>query len=191
MKSISPAQMKAAYIPVSREEGKFLYLLARSTRALHMVEFGASFGISTVYLAAAARDNGGQVVTTEIEPTKCKVTRDNLREAGLSDYAQVLEGDALQTLAPAGGETSEIDLLFLDGWKDLYLPVLKVVEPRLADGAVIVADNVNLRDARPYLDWVRAPTNGFVGVTLFNGAMEVSHFDRVPSHAQGISPHPI
>ena len=104
----------------------------------------------------------------------------------------VLEGDALQTLAPAEGERSEIDLLFLDGRrrKDLYLPLLKVVEPRLADHAVIVADTVNLQDARPYLDRVRAPNGGFVSATLFNGAMEVSCVVRPTSRARGVRPHP-
>ncbi len=190
MQAISPTQMKHVYIPVSREQGEFLYVLAHAAKAQRIVEFGASFGISTVYLAAAARDTGGRVVTTEIEPTKCKVTRDNLCEAGLSDYVDVLEGDALQTLAPAEGERSEKDLLFLDGWKDLYLPLLKVVEPRLADHAVIVADNVNLQDARPYLDRVRAPNGGFVSATLFNGAMEVSCVVRPTRRARGVRPHP-
>ncbi len=78
-------------------------------------------------------------------------------------------------LDPAKGATTPIDLLFLDGWKDLYLLVLELVRPRLGSGAVIVADNVNLRDAQPYLDRVREPAGGFACATLFGGSMELSY----------------
>lgn len=172
MQVLTPSSMARAYLPVTRDAGRLLYTLARATRAQHIVEFGASFGISTIYLGAAARDNGGTLVTTEIEASKCRVTEANLREAGLDDVVEVLEGDARETLARA---STPIDMLFLDGWKDLYLPLLDQLRPRLERGALIVADNTNFRDAQPYVTHVRTPAHGFVSTTLAGGTMELSY----------------
>lgn len=169
--ALTPKRLSRAYLPVSREVGRFLYVLARMTGARTIVEFGSSFGISTIYLAAAARENGGTVVTTEIEPPKCRATESNLRQAGLDDVVRVLEGDALRTLSSFG---EPIDLLFLDGWKDLYLPVTELLRPRLRPNGVVVADNAAFRGAGPYLDYVRAPKSGFVTTTLFNGTLALS-----------------
>ncbi len=171
MSALSPKQLGNAYIPVTREAGRFLYVLARSIEAKRMIEFGTSFGISTIYLAAAARDSGGRVISTEIEPHKCRTAEANLRDAGLADYAEILEGDALQTLRSVEGP---IDLLFLDGWKDLYIPLLELLQPRLRKGAIVVADNVDMIDCKPYLERVRAPGSGFTSTTMFGGRMELS-----------------
>lgn len=171
MKVLSPAKMSRMYIPVSKGGGELLYTLARAKRAKTIVEFGSSFGISTIYLAAAARDNGGVVLTTEIEPSKCRATEANLREAGLAEHVRVLEGDACETLRDVEGP---IDLLFLDGWKDLYLPLVELLRPRLAADALLVADNVDFKDARPYVEHVRNAANGFVSTTLQGRGMEVS-----------------
>jgi predicted O-methyltransferase YrrM len=170
MKTLRPQDMTDVYIPVSPEAGRLVYALARARAAPHVVEFGASFGISTLYLAAAARDTGGVVTTTEIEPTKCRRTEANLGEAGLADHVRVLEGDALVTLRDLD---APVDLLFLDGWKDIYLDVLAIVRPHLRAGALVVADNTNFRDARPFVEHVRTPANGFVSTPLFGGTMEL------------------
>ena len=116
--------------------------------------------------------NGGTLVTTEIEASKCRVTEANLRQAGLEDVVEVLEGDARETLARSA---TPIDMLFLDGWKDLYLPLLDQLRPRLERGALIVADNTNFRDAQPYVTHVRTPAHGFVSTTLAGGTMELSY----------------
>ncbi|MGD8324261.1 MAG: class I SAM-dependent methyltransferase, partial [Gammaproteobacteria bacterium] len=92
--SDSLTRMGECYLAVSRAEGRLLYLLARGAKAKYSVEFGASFGVSTVYLAAAARDNGGRLVTTEAHPGKCAAVRETLTAAGLSDVTTLLEGDA-------------------------------------------------------------------------------------------------
>jgi len=171
MRMVTPAMLKGMYIPVSRRDGLLLHALARGTGARGIVEFGASFGISTLYLAAAVRANGGgQVITTEIEASKCRAAEANIREAGLEGVATVLEGDALQTLKGVDGP---IDLVFLDGWKDLYVPVLQMLVPKLKPGAVVVADNVNLPDTRPYLDHIRRDPR-FVSALLPGGRMELS-----------------
>ena len=158
-----------AYIPVSPEGGRFLYILARSQRSQLIVEFGTSFGISTIHLAAAARDNKTcRVVSAEKHPEKVKQARKNLTDAGLAEYVEVREGDAMKTLANLD---AEIDFLFLDGWKDLYLPVLRMLEPRLRAGAVVVADDLNLfpEVLKPYLEYVRNPKSGYTSVEILLG----------------------
>lgn len=154
-------RVKDVHLPVSRETGALLYLLARANRARAIVEYGTSFGLSTIHLAAALRDNGGgALIGTEFEPTKVAHARANLAAAGLADLVEVREGDALETLArdlPAS-----IDLVLLDGHKPLYPRILELLAPHLRAGAYLVADNA---DASPeYLARVRAPDGGFVSV---------------------------
>ena len=164
--TLTPEAMREFYIPVSREQGELLYLTARAIAARRVVEFGTSFGISTVYLAAAVRDNGGgEVIGSEIEPAKQRRALANLAEAGLSEIAQVRLGDALETLRDL---PEPVDLVLLDGWKDLYLPVLELVTPRLRPGAVVLADNIfTFRTGlRPYVEHVQSGEHGFVSTTL-------------------------
>jgi predicted O-methyltransferase YrrM len=169
--SRSPKALAKTYSSVTVEEGRLLYLIARANNAKRIVEFGCSFGVSTVYLAAAARENGGSVLTTDLEPIKVAGARENLSSAGLADVVKVLEGDALETLQNIEGP---IDLLFLDGMKHLYLSVFELLWQRLRLGAVILADNVDMPSARPYANVVRSPRSGFVSSTLFGGRMELS-----------------
>uniref|UniRef100_A0AAU3GV77 Class I SAM-dependent methyltransferase n=1 Tax=Streptomyces sp. NBC_01401 TaxID=2903854 RepID=A0AAU3GV77_9ACTN len=152
------------YMPISAAGGKLLYNLVRATKPSVVVEFGTSYGISTLHLAAAVRDNGaGQVVTTEMNGTKASAARDTFDATGLDDVITVLEGDALQTLAEL---RQPVDFLFLDGWKDLCLPVLQLLEPYIAPGTLVVADDVNLSSLGPYLDHVRDTANGYHSVTF-------------------------
>jgi predicted O-methyltransferase YrrM len=158
--------LNQAFIPVSADAGRFLYSLARATNTGTVIEFGTSFGISTIYLAAAIRDRGaGSVVTTELHAGKVKGARENLRAVGLLDHVDIREGDALKTLGDIRGGVS---LLFLDGWKKLYLPVLRLLEPALTSGAVVVADDLDLFPEvhKPYLAYVRNPENGYVSVEV-------------------------
>ena len=155
------ARLKDHPLPVSRASGKLLYMLARSARARNIVEFGTSFGISTLHLAAALRDNGGgRLIGSEFERSKVARARKNLGAGGLSDLVEVREGDALATLSQDLPES--IDLVFLDGAKGLYLSILSLLEDRLRVGALIVADNA---DASPqYLTRVRSTANGYLSV---------------------------
>jgi predicted O-methyltransferase YrrM len=164
------SRMKDFHLAVSRETGAMLYMLARATRARSIVEFGTSFGISTLHLAAALKDNGGgRLIGTEFEPTKVAQARENLAAAGLSDLAQIREGDALQTLAHDLPDI--IDFVLLDGAKPLYLKVLSLLEPRLRESALIVADNANW--SPDYLAHIRTPTAGYLSVPLA-GDVELS-----------------
>lgn len=127
-----------APIAVAADVGELLYVLALGRRVRRVVEFGASLGVSTIHLAAALRDGGGgSVLTTELLPEKARRAEANLAEAGLADLVEVRAGDARETLRDLAGP---VDLLFLDGSNDLYLPVLALVEPRLAPGGLVVAD---------------------------------------------------
>jgi predicted O-methyltransferase YrrM len=152
---------KDAYLAVSRETARLLYVLARSTGARSAVEFGTSFGISTLHLAAALRDNGGgRLITTEFEPSKVSRARENFTAAGLADLIELREGDALQTLSR--DLPDRVDLVLLDGAKSLYPAVLRLLEERLSPGSLIVADNA---DSSPeFLDRVRSAANGYVSV---------------------------
>jgi predicted O-methyltransferase YrrM len=156
-----------AFIPVEPAAGRFLYLTARALRARHVVEFGTSFGISTLYLAAAMRDNGGgRVIGSELAPHKRERALAHLAEGGLAEFAEVRLGDARETLTR--DLAGPIDLLFLDGWKELYIPILELLTPQLRPGAVVVADNVRTfrKTLAPFVERVSSAKHGFASVTL-------------------------
>jgi predicted O-methyltransferase YrrM len=161
------------YMPISEAGGRLLYSLVRAIRPQVVVEFGTSYGISTVHLAAAVADNGtGHVYGTELSATKVAAARANLAAAGLAEQATILVGDARATLREVPGP---IGLVLLDGWKELSLPVLHLLEPRLAPGALVVADDIDMLTMRPYLDHVRDPANGYLGVEFpVEDGMEIS-----------------
>ena len=163
------------YLPVTPESGRLLCTLVRAARPQTVVEFGMSLGLSAIHLAGAVRDNGvGRVVTTELSAAKVTAAAAIFAEVGLDDLITVLEGDALQTLAHIDGP---VNFVLLDGWKDLYLPVLQLLEPRLSPGALVVADNTGLPDTAPYVDYVRDPAKGYVSVSFpvrDSDAMEIS-----------------
>ncbi|HEY4406537.1 MAG TPA: class I SAM-dependent methyltransferase [Xanthobacteraceae bacterium] len=159
--------MRDIYMPVSPEVGRLLYLLARSRNAETIVEFGTSYGISGIHLAAALRDAGhGRLITTEFDAIKAERARENFRTAGLADLIEIRVGDAFETLK--GAIEGGIDLLLLDGWKPLYLPMLKFLEPQLAPGALIIADDLAVApDAlASYCGYVRDGGNGYVSVEV-------------------------
>ena len=157
-------------LAVSRATGALLYMLARSTGAQSIVEFGTSFGISTLHMAAALNDNGGgKLITSEFEPSKIVIARQNLAEGGLIDLVEFRAGDALQTLRADLPDT--IDLLLLDGAKALYPEVLSIVESRLKPGAFVIADNADY--SPDYLAYVRNPANGYLSVP-FGDDVELS-----------------
>jgi predicted O-methyltransferase YrrM len=163
------------YMPVTPEAGRLLYALVRATRPGTIVEFGMSLGLSGLHLASAVKDNGtGRVVTTEMSAAKIASAKQTFADAGLTDVITVLEGDALETLTGLDGP---VDFVLLDGWKEFYLPVIKLLEPRLSPGTLVVADNTNMPDTQPYLDYVREPANGYVSVNFLardSDSMELS-----------------
>lgn len=152
-----------AAMPVTPEVGRLLYLLVRLLRPQTVVEFGTSFGASLVYLASAMRDNGGgTVIGTELNSHKVDAARANVNRTGLGDYVRILAGDATTTLATV---PAPVDLVLLDGWKELYLPALTAIEPVLRPGSLVVADNLSMLP-QSYLDHVRSPASGYASIDL-------------------------
>jgi len=163
-------RIKDLYVSLSPKQGRLAYMVARSIGARSIVEFGTSFGISTIHLAAAARDNGGgRIVGTEMVPAKLATARANLQAAGLDDCVEIRAGDARETLRDT---PDAIDMVLLDGAKHLYLPILQLLTPRLRTGSVVLADNILMfrRALAPYVQHVQDPLNGFSSVTLFLGS---------------------
>jgi predicted O-methyltransferase YrrM len=173
--AIEPALFRTSYIAVSPEQGRFMYVTARAIDAKRIVEFGTSYGISTLYLAAAAKDNGGGIVIgSEFEQHKWEGARANLAEAGLAEYAEIRLGDARKTLADIA---SPIDFVLLDGWKELNLPILDLLIPKLRKGSVVLADDIfRFRKAMaPYVELMQSGRNGFASASLkIGGGFEYS-----------------
>ncbi|WP_437284382.1 O-methyltransferase [Sorangium sp. So ce406] len=160
-------ELDKAYMPVAPEVGRLLYILTRTRRPRLVVEFGTSFGISAIHLASALRDNGaGRLIATELNPIKAARARENLRSTGLADRVDLREGDALQTLTQ--GFDGGIDMVLLDGWKEIYLSVLQLLEPHLNPGALVIADDTTVypESVTPYLEYVRKEGNGYLSVAV-------------------------
>jgi predicted O-methyltransferase YrrM len=151
-KKIEPHHVKSAYLPISKEQGNFMYDVIVKNQYKHIVEFGTSFGISTIYLALAAEQTGGKVVTTEIVPEKCDQAVINFEKAGLENYIELRQGDALQTL---NNWNKPIDFLLLDGWKDLYLPVFRLLENNFHKNTMIFVDNTNFKGVKHFLKVIK------------------------------------
>ncbi len=157
---------KDIYFPVSSQGGYFIYQTARAIGAKIIVEFGTSFGISTIHLASAVKDNNGDlVISTEIEANKHKEAVKNLAEAGLGDVTDIRLGDALKTLDDV---PYPIDMVLLDGRKELYLPVLNLLKHKLRKGAVVCADNIYTfkKSLKPYIEYMQSGEYGFESITL-------------------------
>lgn len=154
------------YMALDPVQGVFCYFLAKAIRAHRIIEFGTSFGVSTIYLAMAIRDNGGgQVIGTELIEEKAKRARENLDKVGLLEFVDIRVGNALETLKDIKGP---VDFFLNDGFPRYALPVLKMVVPHMRTGSVIVTDNVGLfkADYREYVEYLRNPNNGFQSVLM-------------------------
>ena len=152
------------FLNVSPEFGRFLYMCARSCKARRIVEFGSSMGVSAIYLATALRDmGGGRLIGTELESSKAARARENIAAAGLADLVEIRAGDARETLKSGVG--GGIGMVMLDGALTLYLPILKLLEPDLEPGAIIIGENA-YEAASGYLGYVRDPQNGYLSLPL-------------------------
>ena len=119
--------------------GRFLFALAASQAGIEVLEIGGSRGYSSIWLAAGARVLGGRLISLEHDPEKCTAWRTNIAEAGLEEWAELVEGDALATLR----DSQDIfDLVFLDAEKDDYEGLFALARPLLEPGGLVVADNV-------------------------------------------------
>jgi predicted O-methyltransferase YrrM len=124
---------------VEATTGRFLFGLAATQAGIEVLEIGASRGYSSIWLASGARVLGGRLVSLEQDPAKCAAWRANIASAGLEEWAELVEGDAHETLA----RTEDVfDLVFLDAEKDDYEALFGLARPLLEPGALVVADNV-------------------------------------------------
>lgn len=162
------------FVALEPDKAAFCYLTCRALRARRIVEVGTSYGVSTLWLAKAVRDNGGGVVIgTEYEPEKAKAARANFAEAGLADMIELREGDARETLKSLQGP---IDFVLMDIWGDIPRPAIELIAPHLRPGAVICADNTGgerSEEYARYFAFLNDPKNGFSTMTLpFKGGFE-------------------
>jgi caffeoyl-CoA O-methyltransferase len=132
-----PAAQRARQ--VARSTGQFLFAYVAPQTDCEVLEIGGSRGYSTIWLAAGARYLGGRVLSLEADPVKCEAWRANVEEAGLSDWAELVEGDAFETLPRID---DVFDVIFLDAEKDDYESLFGLARTKLEPGAVVIADNV-------------------------------------------------
>ena len=168
------------FVALDRDKAEFCYQLCRAINARHIVEVGTSYGVSTLYLAAAVRDNVGQggghgiVIGTEYEPRKAQAARENFALAGLAEFIELREGDLRETLRAVEGP---VDFLLVDIWVSMARTALELVAPRLRPGAIVICDNTELHrgDYADYFAFLNDPANGFATMTLpFQGGLEFS-----------------
>ncbi len=140
-------------LPVGRATGTLLNVIGREAQARRILEVGSSYGYSTTWLADAARAASGKVISLELKAAKTEYARAQLSRAGLAAYVEFRIGDALETLAALAGP---FDLVLIDLWKNLYVPVFDLLHPKLAPGAIVVADNMlEPESARPHAEAYR------------------------------------
>jgi len=156
-------------------KAEFCYALCRAIKAKRIVEAGTSFGVSTLYLAAAVRDNGGGIViATEYEANKARAARAHWAEVGLSEFVDLREGDLRETLSQLEGP---IDFLLIDIWTPMARPAIALVAPHMRSGGVVIADNTSTfrEPYADYLAFLADPRNEFSTSTLpFEGGLEIS-----------------
>jgi predicted O-methyltransferase YrrM len=167
-------------VALDRDKAEFCYQLCRATDARRIVEVGTSLGVSTLYLAAAVRDNiaerGGRglVIGTEYEPEKAAAAGVHFAAAGLSQFIELRQGDLRETLRQIEGP---VDFLLVDIWISMARPALELVAPHLRVGAVVICDNTELHRCAysDYFAFLNNPANGFQTMTLpFDGGLEMS-----------------
>jgi predicted O-methyltransferase YrrM len=162
-------------VALEKVKAEFCYAMCRALRVERAIECSTSTGVSTLYLAAAVRDNGGgRVIATEWEPEKVAAARRNFAAAGLSSYIDLREGDLRETLKDIDGP---VDFVLLDIWTEAVMPAIHNIAPHLRPGAVILADNSE--SSRPgyaaYFDYIADPANRLRTMTLpFEGGLEMT-----------------
>lgn len=148
---MQPMDFKDLYLSITKTQGAFLKSLIVENQFKNIVEFGTSFGISTLYLAQGVLETNGHIITTELIETKAKRAIENFKKAGVEKHIEMRIGDAMETLK---GHDKPIDLLFLDGWKDLYLPLFQMLEPNFRSHTLIYVDNANMKESQVFLNTI-------------------------------------
>ena len=171
-------------VALERNKAEFCFQLCRSLRARRLVEAGTSFGISTLFLAAALRQNlqedggTGKIYCAEYEPDKVRTARENFSRAGVADLIDLAEGDLLTELQEVEGP---IDLVLMDVWGQVPALLLEQLHDRLRPGATVIADNsISYREGySDYFKFIQDPQHGYSTLTLpFDGGLEYTVRNR-------------
>lgn len=167
-------------ITIGPTVGQILNLLIRGGGARRILEVGTAFGYSTIWLAEAARANGGTVTSLELDAEKLAAARDALQRSGLIDYVTLLEGDAVESIAGLDGG---IDFVLLDLWKELYIPCFDGLYPKLSPGALIAADNMlhpehGLPDTKAYRAHIRTKPDIESVLLPLGSGVELSRYTK-------------
>ncbi|WP_420573435.1 O-methyltransferase [Kordia sp.] len=149
---LQPIDFKEAYLSISKQQGEALKQLIQDHNFTHIVEFGTSFGISTLFLAQGIIETNGHIITTELIESKAQKAIKNFTKAGVNEHIQVKIGNAMETLKH---HNSPIDLLLLDGWKDLYLPLFQLLEPNFHKDTIVYVDNADMSEVQSFLATIR------------------------------------
>jgi predicted O-methyltransferase YrrM len=167
-------------VALDRDKAEFCYQLCRANNARRIVEIGTSYGVSTLYLAAAVRDNvragggDGVVIGTEYEPEKAQAAREYFADAGLSRFIDLRQGDLRETLKQIDGP---VDFMLVDIWIAMARAALQLVASHLRPGAIVICDNTaqHRSEYADYFAFINDPANGFRTMTLpFEGGLELS-----------------
>jgi predicted O-methyltransferase YrrM len=165
-------------LPVGRAAATLMNIIIKESEARRILEVGSSYGYSTTWLAEAARAIGGKVISLELRAAKVEHARAQLARAQLESCVEFRIGDALESLAQLPGP---FDFVLIDLWKDLYVPVFERLYPKLAPGAIIVADNMLQPEsarahARAYRDRVHAAADMSSVLLAVGNGLEVSRY---------------
>ncbi|APA65907.1 O-methyltransferase [Maribacter sp. 1_2014MBL_MicDiv] len=166
---IRPIHFKDTYLAISKKQGEDIVHLIKENRIKNVVEFGSSFGISTLYLAEGILETNGSIVTTELIDSKAKKAIENFKNAGVDHLIEMRIGDAMETLK---GYAEPIDLLFLDGWKDLYLSLFLMLEPNFHSKTIVYVDNAEMHDTKRFLKAIQQ-TNKYHLTPKYDGKVVI------------------
>lgn len=166
---IQPIHFKDTYLAISKKQGEDVVQLIKENGVKNVVEFGSSFGISTLYLAEGILETNGTIVTTELIDSKAKKAIENFKNAGVDHLIEMRIGDAINTLK---GYSEPIDLLFLDGWKDLYLSLFQMLEPNFHSKTIVYVDNAEMHDTKRFLKAIQQ-TNKYHLTPKYDGKVVI------------------
>jgi len=165
-------------LPVGRAAGTLMNLIVKGANARRILEVGSSYGYSTIWLAEAARATGGKVISLELRAAKVEYARTQLARAQLENFVDFRIGDALDSIAQLPGP---FDFVLLDIWKDMYVPAFERLYPKLARGAIVVADNMLQPEsarahARAYRERVKQAADMTSVLLAVGNGLEVSRY---------------
>ncbi|WP_324741635.1 class I SAM-dependent methyltransferase [Tsuneonella sp. CC-YZS046] len=173
-----PKHRDSTLLAIGPSTGRLLYDLITGLELRSVLEIGTSYGYSTLWFAHALRQTNGRLITTELADYKLAHAREQLKAAGLDDVVDFREGDALEIIPTLDGP---FDLVFVDLWKDLYIPSAEQFLPKLAPGALIIADNMlkpewSVPQSQAYSAWIRSQP-GIESIQIpFDSGLEISRF---------------